>query len=48
MVFAVAFVGHHLIELTREALRGEQNASFHSARQQQDAPAHAPPLRKSA
>ena len=48
MVFAMAFVGHHLIEFTREALRGEQNASFYSARQQQDAPAHAPSFRKSA
>ncbi len=46
MVFAMAFVGHHLIEFTREALRGEQNASFYSARRQQDA--SAPPLRKSA
>jgi radical SAM superfamily enzyme YgiQ (UPF0313 family) len=29
-VFAMAFIGHHLIEFTREALRGEQNASFYS------------------
>src|SRR5262249_5912026 len=36
MAFAIAFVGHHLIEFTREALRGEQNASFYSARQQQN------------
>jgi hypothetical protein len=50
IVFAMAFVGHHLIEFTREALRGEQNASFYSARQQQpDAPAlDAAPMRKSA
>jgi hopanoid C-2 methylase len=49
MVFAMAFVGHHLIEFTREALRGEQNASFYSACQQQSAPAlEAPPMRKSA
>jgi radical SAM superfamily enzyme YgiQ (UPF0313 family) len=30
-VFGIAFIGHHLIEFTREALRGEQNASFYSA-----------------
>ena len=27
----MGFVAHHLIEFTREALRGEQNASFYSA-----------------
>jgi hypothetical protein len=48
MAFAMAFVGHHLIEFTREALRGEQNASFYSARQQESAPALEAPLRKSA
>ena len=48
MAFAMAFVGHHLIEFTREALRGEQNASFYSARQQQTAPAIEVPMRKSA
>jgi hopanoid C-2 methylase len=31
-VFGMAFIGYHLIEFTREALRGEQNASFYSAR----------------
>ena len=37
MVFSMAFIGHHLIEFTREALRGEQNASFYSAlRKQQE------------
>jgi hopanoid C-2 methylase len=46
--FAIAFVGHHLIEFTREALRGQQNASFYSARQQQNMSALAPPMRKSA
>jgi radical SAM superfamily enzyme YgiQ (UPF0313 family) len=30
-VFSIGFVGRHLIEFTREALRGEQNASFYSA-----------------
>jgi radical SAM superfamily enzyme YgiQ (UPF0313 family) len=29
-VFGMAFIGHHLIEFSREALRGEQNASFYS------------------
>jgi radical SAM superfamily enzyme YgiQ (UPF0313 family) len=54
MVFAMGFVGHHLIEFSREALRGEQNASFYSALHKQateiDAArgAHAPPLKKSA
>jgi hypothetical protein len=48
VVFAIAFVGHHLIEFTREALRGQQNASFYSARQQQSTPTLAAPLRKSA
>src|SRR5215470_18019531 len=36
-VFSMAFIGHHLIEFTRQALRGEQNASFYSAlRKQQE------------
>jgi len=30
-MFSMAFVGHHLISFTREALEGEQNASFYSA-----------------
>ncbi len=30
-VFGISFVAYHLIEFTREALRGEQNASFYSA-----------------
>jgi hypothetical protein len=39
----MAFVAHHLIQFTREALRGEQNASFYSARQRLAAEtAHAP------
>jgi hypothetical protein len=33
LVFAIGFMAHHLIEFSREALRGEQNASFYSARQ---------------
>jgi radical SAM superfamily enzyme YgiQ (UPF0313 family) len=31
VVLSIAFIGHHLVEFTREALRGEQNASFYSA-----------------
>jgi hopanoid C-2 methylase len=30
-LFGMGFIGHHLIRFTREALRGEQNASFYSA-----------------
>jgi hopanoid C-2 methylase len=29
-VLGIAFVARHLIEFTREALRGEQNASYYS------------------
>jgi hopanoid C-2 methylase len=29
--FSIGFVGRHLVEFTREALRGEHNASFYSA-----------------
>src|SRR5207302_11240398 len=29
----MAFIGHHLIEFTREALRGDQNASYYSTKQ---------------
>ena len=28
--FGMGFVAHHLIQFTREALRGEQNAGFYS------------------
>jgi hypothetical protein len=28
--FGMGFVAHHLIRFSREALRGEQNASFYS------------------
>jgi hopanoid C-2 methylase len=31
-LFSVGFISHHLIEFSREALRGDQNASFYSAR----------------
>jgi hypothetical protein len=30
--FGVGFISYHLIEFSREALRGEQNASFYSTR----------------
>jgi radical SAM superfamily enzyme YgiQ (UPF0313 family) len=30
-VLGMGFIAHHLIEFSREALRGEQNASFYSA-----------------
>ena len=31
-MFGVAFMGYHLIAFTREALRGDQNASYYSAK----------------
>jgi radical SAM superfamily enzyme YgiQ (UPF0313 family) len=31
-VFGIGFMAHHLIEFSREALRGDQNASFYSTR----------------
>jgi hopanoid C-2 methylase len=31
-VFGISFVAYHLIEFTREALRGQQNASFYSTK----------------
>jgi radical SAM superfamily enzyme YgiQ (UPF0313 family) len=34
-VFGIGFIAHHLIEFSREALRGEQNASFYSALRKQ-------------
>jgi radical SAM superfamily enzyme YgiQ (UPF0313 family) len=48
--FAIAFIGYHLIEFTREALRGQQNASFYSQARKDIAPGaeRAEPLRKSA
>ncbi len=33
--FGIGLVGYHLIRFSREALRGEHNASFYSARRQQ-------------
>ena len=51
-VFGMGFVSYHLIEFSRDALRGEQNASFYSARQRENVPVESretpPPERKSA
>ncbi|HEY4408014.1 MAG TPA: B12-binding domain-containing radical SAM protein [Xanthobacteraceae bacterium] len=50
-VFGIAFIGYHLIEFTREALRGEQNASFYSQARKDLEPAtqaEMAPIRKSA
>jgi radical SAM superfamily enzyme YgiQ (UPF0313 family) len=47
--FGMAFIAYHLIEFTREALRGEQNASFYSqARKDREATVDDAPIRKSA
>ncbi len=48
----IGIVAHHMIQFTREALRGEQNASFYSmqarrARGEESAPAAVAALRKS-
>jgi radical SAM superfamily enzyme YgiQ (UPF0313 family) len=42
VVFGIGFIAHHLIEFSREALRGEQNASFYSARNRKPARAAKP------
>jgi hopanoid C-2 methylase len=53
-VLAMGLVAHHLIQFSREALRGDQNASFYATRgrSRQTAPAverqESPPLRRSA
>ena len=39
----MGFIAHHLIKFTREALRGEQNASFYSKTQKPRAGREAPP-----
>jgi hopanoid C-2 methylase len=46
-VLGIGFVAYHLIEFSREALRGDQNASFYSTHQR-ERPLAAEPLRKSA
>ena len=48
-VLGMGFVAHHLIQFTREALRGEQNASYYSTKSRNAEPAtELAPLRKSA
>jgi radical SAM superfamily enzyme YgiQ (UPF0313 family) len=49
-VLGMGFIAHHLILFTREALRGEQNASYYSTkmRQAEPVPELATTLRKSA
>jgi hypothetical protein len=51
-VLAMGFMAYHLIQLTREALRGDQNASFYSTKEYQPRSAPivepAPLLRQSA
>jgi hypothetical protein len=42
---SMGIVGHHMITFSREALRGEQNASFYSAQDRRMA-APAPPARR--
>jgi hopanoid C-2 methylase len=46
-VLGIGFVTYHLIEFSREALRGDQNASFYSTHQR-ERPLESQPLRKSA
>jgi hopanoid C-2 methylase len=49
-VFGIAFIGYHLVEFTREALRGQQNASFYSQARKDLEPVaeDLAPIRKSA
>jgi radical SAM superfamily enzyme YgiQ (UPF0313 family) len=54
-VLGIGFIAHHLIQFTREALRGEQNASYYSTKARADQPGRhvmgpdgLAPLRKSA
>lgn len=49
-VLSMGFVARHLIAFSREALRGEQNASFYSARERAAASAAdaMPEMRKTA
>jgi hypothetical protein len=46
----MGFVAHHLIQFSREAIRGEQNASFYSAQPRESDASWRDPetLRKSA
>jgi hypothetical protein len=43
-VLGMGFTSHHLIQFSREALRGEQNASFYSARAREQEAKRAPAL----
>jgi radical SAM superfamily enzyme YgiQ (UPF0313 family) len=43
-MLAMGFIAHHLIQFTREALRGEQNASYYSAKARIEEPARAAEL----
>jgi hypothetical protein len=43
-VLGMGFIAHHLIQFTREALRGEQNASYYSTKKRTSEPAAAPDL----
>ena len=46
-VLGMGFIAHHLIQFTREALRGEQNASYYSTKRRTAEPApELAPLRK--
>jgi radical SAM superfamily enzyme YgiQ (UPF0313 family) len=46
-MMGAAFMGYHLIQFTREALRGDQNASYYSAKKRTDPMAVAkPPARQ--
>jgi hopanoid C-2 methylase len=47
-VLGMGFIAHHLIQFTREALRGEQNASYYSTKIRGSEPTHKLALRKSA
>jgi radical SAM superfamily enzyme YgiQ (UPF0313 family) len=40
-VLGIGFIAHHLIQFTREALRGEQNASYYSTKMRTEDPAGA-------
>src|SRR5262249_18284179 len=43
-VLGMGFIAHHLIQFTREALRGEQNASYYSTKSRAAEPFHSPEL----
>jgi hypothetical protein len=46
-MFGAAFMSYHLIAFTREALRGDQNASYYSAKRRTEPMAVAkPPVRE--